>query len=146
MSEFHRARRYGEPLSLVMIDVDIFKKINDNFGHLGGNRFLRAIAKLIRDNIRQSDFAARYGGDEFVVILPETEEAEAVAVGEKLRKRMEASSVPLGGGIARATFSLGVSTLYPKMKRPSDLIEHADKALYEAKRSGRNRTRVAQWT
>ncbi|MHB0977295.1 MAG: diguanylate cyclase, partial [Candidatus Aquicultorales bacterium] len=142
-SEFHRARRYGAPLSLVMIDIDFFKEINDAYGHLGGNRFLRAAAKLIKENIRQADFAARYGGDEFVIILPETEDSEAMAVGEKLRRKAEASSIPLGGGTARATLSLGVSSLTSDMKRPTDLIEKADQALYEAKRTGRNKAALA---
>ena len=145
-AEFHRARRYGSPLSLIMIDLDEFKDVNDTFGHQGGNRFLRSIAKLLRENVRQSDFVARYGGDEFVVILPETEEIEAVTVSEKLRKRAENGAILLGGGVARSTLSLGVSSLLPSMRDPSDLIELADRALYEAKRSGRNRTRLARWS
>ncbi len=145
-AEFHRARRYDSPLSLIMIDLDEFKGVNDNFGHQGGNRFLRSIAKLLRENVRQSDFVARFGGDEFVIVLPETEEIEAVTVGEKLRRKAEESSFMLGGGVAKSTLSLGISTLTPRMRHPVDLVELADRALYDAKRSGRNRTRLARWS
>lgn len=143
-AEFHRARRYGSPLSVIMMDIDLFKGVNDSYGHVQGDQMLTVIAEVIKANIRQADFPARYGGDEFVLLLPETDKAEAFAVGEKLRRRVEETAIPLDTeAFVTSTVSLGISSLRPHMKTPAVLLEKADAALYRAKEAGRNRTFLA---
>ena len=135
--EVERARRYRHPLSLLLIDVDHFKKINDHYGHLAGDRILRELSKLWRDKIRLGDVLARYGGEEFAVILPETSELEALRAAENLRVQTEGVEVD---GL-RVTISVGVG-FFDGSEREFDcdrLIGRADRALYHAKRTGRNR-------
>jgi diguanylate cyclase (GGDEF)-like protein len=143
--EFNRATRYGSPLSLVMMDIDRFKEINDTYGHVQGDLVLKAVAKLIKNNIRQVDFAARYGGDEFVLILPETNIKEAHKVSEKLRETIanETLHIPPDHKV-KVTLSLGISTFKPEIKDSTILVHQADNAMYQAKESGRNRTCLAE--
>ncbi len=128
------ARRYGEPLSLIMVDVDHFKKVNDTYGHQVGDRVLQGVAAIIRDRVRVGS-AFRYGGEEMAVLLPKTNLAAAIRVAERLRKAVESRKV---AGI-RVTASFGVAELDDSMADSADLVESADRALYKSKESGRNR-------
>jgi len=134
MEEFERARRYRLPLSLLLIDVDNFKQFNDAMGHTEGDELLRSIAAMLKENARANDVTARYGGDEFVVILPNTNSKVAYNLGERLRSSArKLSMVPF-----QITLSIGVAALLPDMQRGRELIVAADRALYAAKRGGRN--------
>jgi diguanylate cyclase (GGDEF)-like protein len=145
--EFQRARRSGAPLSLLMVDIDHFKRYNDAHGHLRGDRVLAEMAEVILVSLRRDvDIIARYGGEEFACILPETEAAPAREVAERIRRRVEAWGVGRDGTAGRPplTISVGVSTCVPDGGvTPEELIEEADRALYAAKRGGRNRVEVA---
>lgn len=140
--EFYRCNRYGHTLSCIMIDLDYFKEINDTQGHMVGDQVLREIAGLLQDNLRQSDFLARYGGDEFVVISPYTDEKSANQIAEKLRKAVENHVFKIESRSIHSTISLGVSTFSENsaITNEQELIESADQSLYEAKRKGRNRS------
>ncbi len=134
-----RALRYSEDLSVVIIDVDNFKMINDDHGHQAGDVIISEIGKLIAGSIREIDIAARYGGDEFAIVLPKTNESGALFVTEKLVKKIEASKI-LNSDKVNITFSIGISS-FPKNGMTQDgLIEKADIALYEAKNRGKNQT------
>lgn len=142
--EFDRVRRYGGKLSLVMIDVDHFKHVNDEYGHQCGDEVLRLIGALVRDSIRSVDLGARYGGEEFSVILPETDTEGANLFAERLRARVEETPIRWDARAFPITISCGIAT-YIKGRpygSPEDLIETADKALYQAKSSGRNKVVV----
>jgi len=145
--EFQRARRYGEPLSLLMVDIDHFKRYNDAHGHLRGDRVLAELAEVILASLRRDvDIVARYGGEEFACILPETEAKAAYEAAGRIRRRVEAWGVGRERGASGPplTISLGVSTCVPAgLVTPEELIEEADKALYAAKRGGRNRVEAA---
>ena len=139
--EAARAQRFGHDLSLLILDIDDFKKINDTHGHPQGDEVLKAIGRILAEESRGIDFPARYGGEEFVVALPETGTQGAAEVGERIRERIEDEAVPLldGAGDLRMTASLGLATLPGVAANATDLIAKADEALYEAKRSGKNR-------
>ena len=143
--EFERAKRYGHPLSLIMIDIDHFKKVNDEWGHLVGDTVLKKLAALIVATVRDSDVVCRYGGEEILVILPHTEGQAAVIVAENLRTKIEHTDIVTEGdghsyGSIRVTASLGVSAICPEVNSVHSLLGQADKALYCAKTLGRNRT------
>lgn len=139
-NELERSKRYNYPVSLVMIDLDNFKTYNDTFGHTAGNYILVQLANIFRNFIRASDTVSRYGGEEFVIILPHTNKQHAHNFCDRLRKIVERAhfqgeeSMP-GGKI---TISSGIATFPDDAVTSDELIDHADKALYEAKRSGRN--------
>lgn len=133
--EFRRARRYGEPLSLIVLDVDRFKSYNDSFGHLAGNSVLRELAEVLREHARETDLVARFGGEEFVLILPHTQIADAFALAERLRSAVEGRAWNAQFPI---TASFGVCGLTPEMVGPDALVSCADAALYHAKAGGRN--------
>ncbi len=137
--EKRRATRYNLPVSLIMVDIDWFKKLNDTYGHEVGNIVLKELAKIIRSCIRDVDIFARYGGEEFVVILPQTSKDEAVVIGERIRRRVEkAVIITSQAGRLQITVSVGVSS-FPENGRPQEeLVSVADKALYKAKDEGRN--------
>ncbi len=139
-NEIKRARRYGSPVSLILFDIDHFKKFNDTYGHQMGDRVLSISASILRDSLRGVDIPARYGGEEFVVILPETDEKSAFAVAERLRKAIEAHLYPGDEGPIRVTISLGVAAFPVHSSEKLDLIKKADEALYKSKENGRNRT------
>ncbi len=143
--EFERAARFGHTLSLIMLDIDDFKQYNDRYGHPKGDKVLQAVSSIIRQNLREIDVAARYGGEEFVVVLPETDVAGALAVAERIRKSMSQHPFPShdDAGPVTQTISLGVATYPIHATTPSRLIETADKAMYEAKRFGKNQVTVA---
>lgn len=138
--EISRARRYGHPLSLFMLDIDYFKRFNDTYGHLGGDDALRRLALLIRGESRDTDTVARYGGEEFSIILPETGTEQAMTLAERIRNAVEGAKVSPGPGEDRIplTVSIGIATLPEGMAVAEDLVRLADKALYRAKESGRN--------
>jgi diguanylate cyclase (GGDEF)-like protein len=141
LQEMQRSDRHGEPLALAMVDLDAFKPINDQFGHVLGDKVLRAVGSAISKSVRVSDIAARYGGDEFAVILPQTPAEGAMRVCERLLRNI--SEVILQdetGKTFRITASLGLA-YYPAddVETPEDLVHSADGALYGAKRSGKNR-------
>ncbi len=145
--EVERARRFGDPLGLVMLDLDDFKAVNDRYGHLQGDLVLREVARVLRDTAREVDEPARYGGEELAVALPQTDLAGTRHFAERLRERIEALEVPLigGSGSLRVTASLGAAAL-PETASPGDkdgLVAAADAALYEAKRLGKNRVVAA---
>jgi diguanylate cyclase (GGDEF)-like protein len=134
--EFERAERYKFSISLFMIDIDDFKKINDTYGHQKGDLVLSGISSIIAAKIRLNDLAARYGGEEFVVIIPEISSGNSLNIAEKIRKQIESDSLKKTG--IKVTVSIGSATK-KKNDTPESLIKKADKALYEAKKSGKNR-------
>jgi diguanylate cyclase (GGDEF)-like protein len=142
--EVARARRYTEPLSLVMIDLDRFKDINDKHGHVVGDSVLSAVGVLLAESLRTADLACRYGGDEFSVILPETSKTEAWVVAEKLRSELHDLVVQAKDGTAIPVYaSLGVAAYSAEHEGAVNLLEAADAALYRAKHSGRDRVELA---
>lgn len=132
------AERYGTDLSVIMFDIDHFKKINDLYGHDAGDAVLRAVSKTVLSAIRKSDYLARYGGEEFLLVLPETKFSMAIELAERLRNILMNLNINFGGSILNITASFGVS-LYKKGTSADRLIKKADTMLYEAKRRGRNR-------
>ncbi|MBI5664097.1 MAG: diguanylate cyclase [Nitrospirae bacterium] len=137
--EMERARRYGSPLSLIIFDIDHFKRINDSYGHIIGDKMLQTTASVIRDTLRTTDIAGRFGGDEFVVILVQTDIGIGVQVAERLRSRIGQELVPVREGqTAGFSISLGICQFDGAFKRAEDFIAKADTALYEAKRNRRN--------
>ncbi len=137
--EFARFKRHGRELSLLLLDLDHFKQVNDRFGHLAGDTVLRVAAKRVADHIRQTDVFCRYGGEEFLLILPETTAAEAMVVAEKLRKAICETPFELDPQQLDVTLSIGASAARSNVASPQQLIEEADRALYAAKAQGRNR-------
>ncbi|MCP1197894.1 PleD family two-component system response regulator [Notoacmeibacter sp. MSK16QG-6] len=138
---FDRAVKRGAPLSLMMMDLDFFKQVNDRHGHDGGDAVLREFAQRLRRNVRGMDLACRYGGEEFIIIMPETDQRTARQVAERLRAAIEASPFPLGPGKPDidVTVSIGVSSLGEEQETTNSLLKRADMALYSAKENGRNR-------
>ncbi len=134
--ELGRAQRHNHPLSLLIIDLDFLKEVNDRFGHPSGDVVIRTIAETIRGSCREIDFAARYGGEEFTVILPETPLAGAIQVADRIRERIASEQFP---GIGNITASIGVSNYPVNALSKEDLIRVADQALYIAKNGGRDR-------
>ena len=136
------ARRHGDPLSLLMVDVDRFKRINDRFGHLAGDRVLRAVARCIAGCARRSDLVFRYGGEEFCVVLGRTGPEGARRLAGRVRAAVGALRLPMGSGTLRISVSLGVASRSPG-EDPAALIGKADLALYRAKRAGGDTVRPA---
>lgn len=132
------SKRYGDPLSLLVMDIDYFKKVNDTYGHVFGDRVLAEIARIVRDNIRRSDIFGRIGGEEFAVILPKTSSDGAILMAERIRKIV---SEHLFVHAVRVTISIGITQMEIE-DTPESFIMRADEALYEAKRGGRNRVVV----
>ncbi len=148
--EVDRALRKGSPLSCLLVDLDHFKAVNDRHGHLIGDVVLREVAEQIKDQLRLSDAMARYGGEEFAVLLVQTNAGTARAIAERIRERIETQSFKLSDGTRlNVTLSIGVSTLKEERRgvnvdaRARDLVARADRALYTAKRGGRNRVVAA---
>ncbi len=145
--EVSRARRFRHPMSLIILDVDDFKQINDREGHLQGDLVLERVADVVREGIRSIDVAARYGGDELAVILVETDREGALILGERLADRMRTQEVPLReGGSMAVTISLGVATIPDSAEDVESLVDAADRALLRAKRAGKNQFRAAPAT
>ena len=140
--ELARAKREGYPLSLVMIDIDHFKKLNDTYGHQAGDKVLRELAALLWGNIRTEDVPCRYGGEEFLVLLPRMPLDIALERAESWRKSLASTRVPFGDFHIETTISCGLSAYPEHARTPDDLIRCCDEALYKAKRQGRNRSEI----
>jgi two-component system cell cycle response regulator len=142
---FNRSMARGRPLSVLITDIDRFKQVNDTYGHDGGDEVLKEFASRIRTTVRGADLACRYGGEEFVVVMPDTSPEVAAAVAERLRAAVE--SVPFElkstGQTLSITASFGISSRIPSVITPDQLVKQADQALYEAKNTGRNRVVAA---
>ena len=141
--EVERARRYGQEMGLIMLDIDDFKRVNDTYGHLQGDDVLKEVAHALRESSREIDEPARYGGEEMAVALPQTGLEGAYEFAERVRQRIESLQIPLldGDGTLRVTASFGAASLPDSAKIDKDaLVAAADAALYRAKRSGKNRT------
>ena len=140
--EVDRYNRYKHPLSLLLLDIDNFKEFNDNFGHLEGDKVLVRFSQIIKSCLRTNDSAYRYGGEEFTVILPETNGDEAKTVAQRIRSSLEAEKFkPIPDKNAKITISIGVTQYFPK-EELSAFIRRADKAMYLSKKNGRNRVSV----
>jgi diguanylate cyclase (GGDEF)-like protein len=136
--------RTGLPLSALLLDLDHFKQINDTYGHGPGDEVLATVGEAIRSTVRESDFAGRYGGEEFVVLLPDTDLDAAMIVAEKIRKAV--AGIQITAVDRRITTSVGVASLPLHAHDTATLIRAADRALYTAKANGRNRTEAVQAT
>jgi diguanylate cyclase (GGDEF)-like protein len=140
--EYARHRRYDTHATLVMFDIDHFKRVNDTYGHQAGDKVIQLVAEVVREHVRDTDLAGRYGGEEFAVLLPDTDKSGGAIFAERLRVAVENLQVVHDGEVIRFTISLGVADL----SRPSTdykmLIEWADQALYQSKKGGRNRVTV----
>jgi diguanylate cyclase (GGDEF)-like protein len=141
--EFARATRYRHPLACLMVDVDHFKKVNDTYGHPAGDQVLVGVAQAMAGTVRITDMAGRYGGEEFMVILPETREGDARIVGERIRRAI--ATLPRAPDRPEVTASIGIATLEEhSVPSVEELVRRADQALYKAKEAGRNR--VLAWS
>jgi len=144
-AELARCRRKNIPLSLLMIDLDRFKMINDQLGHAAGDDTLRRFVALVSPHLREYDFFARLGGEEFAVLLPDANEEVAIAIAERLRELAEAARLPAPGFPTPTTASIGAAQLFENEQSIDQLMHRADQALYAAKSGGRNRVVAASW-
>ena len=143
--EIERTQRSGQPTSLIMLDIDFFKKVNDQWGHEVGNQALIHLSRLLQQIVRKLDIPCRYGGEEFAVILPDTNLAACLPVAERIRQGIEKSPLDVAGQPLQMTVSLGIATYTDKQETTvEDLVKQADQYLYQAKESGRNRVCHAQ--
>jgi diguanylate cyclase (GGDEF)-like protein len=141
MEEIERARRYGTGMAVIMADIDQFKRLNDEFGHLLGDEVLRQVSSLFHQQLRKIDVVCRYGGEEFAILLTQITAQQAIAIAEKLRRMVESFQFP---GVPRTiTISAGVAAFPTHGKTRDDMIRAADSGLYAAKQAGRNRICVA---
>ena len=142
--EFSRAQRHHKPLTIVMVDVDHFKRVNDDYGHGVGDEVIKLVAKILAAEVRRHDVVARYGGEEFALLLSETNALQAHIMAERCRSRIESAELRVGGAHISVTASVGIADL-PRagVTRIEGLVDRADRALYEAKQNGRNRVSVA---
>jgi diguanylate cyclase (GGDEF)-like protein len=136
--EMSRALRHARPLALLLLDVDEFKRINDQFGHLCGDHVLRELASVVGRQVRRESCFARYGGEEFAVVLPETDAEGARLAAERMRGVVEAHGFRANDRPIPVTVSIGIAVLEPSMQNPAELFHRADERLYEAKHAGRN--------
>ena len=139
--EVTRARRHNRPVSMILFDIDHFKRTNDVYGHLAGDAVLRALAKLVLGRVRREELFARYGGEEFALVLPEAPLESALKLAEILRARVEENVFKIGEIEVRITISVGCAQLGKEDQTAVDLVHRADKRLYEAKGAGRNLVR-----
>jgi diguanylate cyclase (GGDEF)-like protein len=142
-TEIARAQRYQRPLAIIMLDIDLFKSVNDRFGHLIGDQILRNVADRVQNELRVNDVLGRYGGEEFAILLPETSLVDSELVAERLRASVESRPFQSDRGHIDITISLGVTCLNGgRSVSVERLLDEADQALYAAKRAGRNCTRI----
>ncbi len=136
--EFHRCIRYDGFSSLIMFDIDHFKEVNDTHGHQAGDDVIRQVSQVLRKSLRNTDIAGRYGGEEFSVILTDTNASEALVFAERLRTEVEALTVHSGESQIKFTISIGISEISTKLEKPIEWLKESDKALYYCKENGRN--------
>ena len=141
-AEFDRYKRTKQPVTLIIFDIDHFKKVNDTYGHQAGDEVIRQTSKTLRRTIRKTDIAGRYGGEEFTVLLIDTETNNSLILAERLRKRIEALTVQYQALKIKFNISLGVSELNPETKDYMQWLAQADQALYYSKENGRNQTTI----
>lgn len=143
--EFERAVRANTPLGVLMLDIDHFKNVNDTYGHLVGDRLLKSVVGIARMILREGDILVRYGGEEFLAVLPAASTDDVRLIGERIRRAIEESSIAEGQQTIRVTVSLGGSA-YPSqnVEKAEALVQFADDALYRAKDTGRKRLKLAQ--
>lgn len=141
--ELNRAKNRKSQLTFLMIDVDHFKKFNDQYGHMVGDQILRRMGEIIKENIREIDIAGRYGGEEFCVVLPDTDEKGGTYVAERIRAATEKTQIRSYDAKVNITISIGLASFPKSGHAPQELIQKADKALYKAKEAGRNRVLTA---
>jgi diguanylate cyclase (GGDEF)-like protein len=143
--EFNRSKRYGHPLSVLMLDIDHFKQVNDAHGHQSGDRVLVLAGEVLRQSVRNTDICGRFGGEEFMVLAPETGYETVTVVAERIRQNLKDRSRATGGEVPEVTISIGVATTeHPEVTTAEELVRHADQALYRAKHQGRDRVVLAQ--
>jgi diguanylate cyclase (GGDEF)-like protein len=142
--EIFRALEHKFSLCVMMIDVDHFKKYNDNYGHLIGDKVLKLVAQILKDSVRVVDLVSRYGGEEFSVLLVKTPMDGALQVAERIRQKVEEQQIDVAGKKTSVTVSIGVAELNPGFKDAESFIDFADHALYQAKEEGRNRVCLAK--
>jgi diguanylate cyclase (GGDEF)-like protein len=134
------SKRYSRPLSILMIDADHFKDINDNYGHDAGDRVLIRFSSVVSETLRSTDVLCRYGGEEFLALLPETTFEEAAILADRLLSALRTTEVRIGDHVTvRFTVSIGVASLTPEVQDLASVIQRADEALYKAKKEGRDR-------
>ena len=142
LDEFHRARRYGSSLSLLLVDLDNFKRVNEVDGHLEGDAVLRKFGRLLRNSTRQADSVCRFGGDEFTVLLPETNSSEAFSTAQRIRSAMSGLKLSSGANDQPFTLSIGGATYPADCDEAEELVAIADQMCLEAKRAGKNCVRL----
>ena len=140
--DFARHTRYGTNSCLVMFDIDHFKRVNDTYGHQCGDKVIQLVADVVREHIRDSDIAGRYGGEEYAVLLPDTDKVGGATFAERIREAIEAREVLCEGHVIRCTVSLGVADMSGAINEHATLIERADQALYASKKNGRNQVSI----
>jgi diguanylate cyclase (GGDEF)-like protein len=142
--EIQHANRYERTLSLIIFDLDHFKRVNDTFGHAAGDKVLVTISRFVQNTVRKCDIIGRYGGEEFALLLPETEGHKALIMFERIRRTIEEMKIELDGPVASVTISAGIAEVNLASRRDSlgELLDRADKALYAAKAAGRNQTKI----
>ncbi|MBN1149847.1 diguanylate cyclase [candidate division WOR-3 bacterium] len=140
--EYFKATRFSEPLSLLLIDIDDFKKVNDVYGHLVGDQIIKKTARILKSIIRNFDVLARYGGDEFMILLPRTDLQGAVELSKKILKEFQDKEIEVDGRSIKITNSIGIAEVQKGCENFSDLLRQSDKALYRAKYKGKNRMDV----
>lgn len=145
-SEMNRALRHGAPMSVLMLDLDHFKNVNDSFGHSVGDQVLKNVGQVLRESCRVYDVPGRYGGEEFCIVLPETRVGNTSAVAERIRSRLASTKIPIGSTSVTVTASIGVAGLDSSSDESvvsaAALLDRADQALYSAKHHGRNRVEL----
>jgi len=141
-SEFNNSRKYGTPLTLIYFDLDHFKKVNDTHGHNAGDQVLLDVAKIVKGSIRKEDILCRFGGEEFIILMPNTDARTAYESAERIRSSIEAYSFSFNHTQIKQTISLGISQLNPSMTTQKDLLDNADRKLYQSKQNGRNQVTV----
>ena len=137
--ELERSQRYNSPLTLLLLDIDHFKKFNDTYGHPVGDLVLQQVAKALQGSIRTTDYCARYGGEEFVVVLIQADEIQSRVLAERIRAAVENLQIPNENQVLRVTVSIGSATCPSDAGTKQELIDNADKAMYFSKQGGRNR-------